>query len=256
VIVRSTQPVRTARAGFTLLEVLVVISVIAILVAVMLPAMSACRRAARNLKCTSQLRTVAIEFRFFADDFAAQRGASDAYGEKLFNVVDFVDSLYRVGTFWDQPDTTPTTYVPGRESMMCPEGPGLLKRKPALPCNQGGVWPAANVSVAVNMRLYRATEIRGGRPVLEPKLVGSNILEHPNVPLALDGDGEAADSKGETAYFTAPPTGNPDHYAAGRYWFPSYRHGERLNVALLDGSVHATHDPLAEPGWNWTYQPK
>ncbi|MFO0974357.1 MAG: type II secretion system protein [Phycisphaerae bacterium] len=243
-------------AGFSLVEVLVVIAIISILLALLMPAMSSCRRAAQNLKCASQLRSVTIEFRFFADDFAARRGESEAFGEKLFKLEDFLDSMYRTDEFWDQPTLTPVEYTAGREVMMCPASAGTLSRRPLVPCDSGGVSPRANVSVALNMRLARATDLIDDQPVFKPKLVASNILDHPAIPLALDVDGRAADLAGQSALMTAPPVDSPDHYKSGDFWFPAYRHAGRVNVALIDGSVHGTANPLAESGWDWAYQPK
>jgi prepilin-type N-terminal cleavage/methylation domain-containing protein len=51
---------RSFRPGFTLIEVLVVITVLAIMIAIMIPALSKARRAAKNTLCKSNLRQFAI----------------------------------------------------------------------------------------------------------------------------------------------------------------------------------------------------
>ena len=48
------------RAGFTLVEMLVVVAIIGILIALILPAIQSARESARNAQCKSQLRQLAI----------------------------------------------------------------------------------------------------------------------------------------------------------------------------------------------------
>lgn len=60
---------RRNRDGFTMIELLVVISIIAVLASLLLPAISTAKAMARNAQCTSNLRQMGIGIVAYASDF-------------------------------------------------------------------------------------------------------------------------------------------------------------------------------------------
>lgn len=247
-----------ARQGFTLVETIVVMGIIALLLAILLPGLQKARGSVRALQCASNLKSVVTAFDLFArGESEGGRGDSHRLGKTRFFMNDFQESQYGLDEFWDGGPAASQTLRPGESPMLCPAVPGTLTKRRGLPCGREAVKPIEAVGIAANMRLYRATMQFKGRSVLAPAAatyVSTSILQHPYVPLAFDVSGSRAATRGVEPFYSAPPAQETaDAYADGRFWIPGRRHGGKVNVGFVGGHVLSSRLP-EEEFWDWSYQ--
>lgn len=241
--------------AFTLLELLIVVTIIAALAGIIGTSLVRVRAAGQAVMCMNSLKTVTYEFFLFADDYShVHRGETDTRNSRLFRLEDFQEKLYGIDEFWDAGGMAVVELTPSEQPLMCASAPGRLDKRAGFPCNAQAVTPLENVSVGFNMRLDMITTETGR---LARTRLSSKILEHPRVPLVFDVDGRKSVEQGTPLpYYSTPAGETPGLVGTGLFWFPADRHGEKMNVAYIGGHVLREPPPPVDTGNRyWQYEP-
>ncbi|RMD64493.1 MAG: type II secretion system protein [Planctomycetota bacterium] len=263
------QPLRPRQAGFTLIEILISLGIIALLIALTSASLRNALASARAFKCQAKLRDLAFDFIVFGDpSMRTVRGNDKTLPRERFHVATFQEAKYKIDEFWgwgeDNREARVPNTEPALEPLRCPEVEQrefVFRRNASA--GQGAIATPQAVSYTFNARLALGARIdRFGRPRITELAPSFDLLDEGAVPLVWDAEGEQARRQRQFAEFSAPPLpqrpGAPPDYIFfnGLRWFPAMRHSNTMHVAFVGGQVKRTSHPLREPGWKWGYTAK
>lgn len=262
--------------AFTLIELLVVVAILAVLMALLFPAFRAVRCQAHGIVCMSNLRSIATDFNYIADNPPSiKKLFFNNYSANVFGLTSFIDRVYGTGAYSPTDENgNPVDHdtpfgAPGQAGVyQCPAAYQNLTVTPHARVLEGAVQPATKTNLAFFARLFEVwRETPSGNTERHYVSLGRHIFNSwqraAQIPLVLDADVEKLGPLMRLAspHLTAPavepfgPYSANSNYVYGRRYFPSGRHCGKFNVALLDTSVHsfpADSDPRMHALVNWS----
>ncbi len=212
------------RARFTLIELLVVIAIIAILAAMLLPALSAARERSRSALCTSNLKNATLLLQMYCGDHQGVFPSYIALDDRLTWVV----ALLKGGYIPGDENSNGEAKTVATDFLFCP------KTDPQYYHNKNRAYGAvADVTKGRIDRLYRSIENRAD----------------PSTSHWIGDSGEK--TAGVDDAYTSIYIG--DGYAG----IPYLRHANAANFSYVDGHVEScnrNYFKTAKPYW-YGHQP-
>jgi prepilin-type N-terminal cleavage/methylation domain-containing protein/prepilin-type processing-associated H-X9-DG protein len=223
-----------SRGGFTLIEVLIVVAIVALLAGILSPSLSAARQQARAVACRSNLRELFAANRFYADEHG---------GVFVPGASEFVRNLQRWHGRRDRPSQP---FDPRRGPLSTYLGPeGLVRQCPSFDTERAaltsggferGCGGYGYNNAFVGVQLFR--EERGAYVVTDDQsgTYAERIARPADTVMFTD---SAFAARGLIEYSFAEPRFHPQFPESRMDPSIHFRHGADANVAWCDGHVDA-----------------
>lgn len=259
----DTRPLRSILA-FTLIELLVVVAIIAILAAMLLPALASAKDKSKTIKSANNIRQLGVSFALYAGDFEKVMPYATTLNNQNFWIPLIRTNYLRDGLVWMCPKTTRNnTYnFPADWEQISPTPPnpypaflawfgaagGFIGGTTGSYTLNGWAQPAQNGGGANSAKYFQRLE--DGRPDSQPLLMDGGWV---------DAWPDPTDTPPIDARFggNRPFPGAPNGISMRRVCIA--RHGRAINIHFMDGHVALTKlDNLWFQNWHavWTNPPQ